>query len=493
MDGTDKLRLPPQSIEAEQAVIGGVMLAPDAFPVAAGILSPEDFYRGDHQLIFSAFQELAEKGKPLDAVTVGEWFEALGLEDRVGGGAYLIEISTRTPSAANIAAYAQIVKDKALQRKLIEVGTDIVNSGFSPDGRETPELLADAMQQVFALAGKAEPSAIRTGRSGLRKTMGEIDRRMKAGDNLLGLETSLPELDELLNGFQPGLIVIAARPSMGKTALMLQMRRHAAMKGHRPYTISMEMSGTQVYMRDIAAEARVDYEDVQRPHRLDIESMDRISRALGRMESVEWWLDDEGSMTINQIASRIRRMKKQHDIGIAFIDYLQLIDISRATGKDKTVATAIQEVTRLLKKLSTQLEIPIVILSQLNRGLESRNDKRPNMSDLRESGAIEQDADVVIFLHRQGYFEKDWSKDDPRQLVAEINVAKARNGKVDGIKSTWLGRYQRFETMTNEDIPDEWYEIEERRQKRGGSGTGFQPHLSTGAGIERSAGASGKD
>lgn len=464
----EQLRVPPTSIEAEQAVLGGLMLAPDALDHVVDIVGEHDFYRRDHALIFRGIQELSEKNRPYDAVTLGEWFEAQGIAELVAGGAYLIQLASTTPSAANIKAYAEIVHDKAVLRRLIEVGTGIVNDGFLPDGRETAEILASAENAVLAVAGNKVISGIETGKEGLVRAYLEMDRRRKLGDALLGVSTSLDELDESTNGLQDDdLIILAARPSMGKTAMMGQLRRQAAITGKRPLTFSMEMSAAQIYMRDVAALARVDYDKVQRPARMTPEETHRVGAAFAKMKDWVWWLDDGPPASVYQLAARIRRMKKQHDIGIVFIDYLQLIDISELLKAGYNTNAAIQEVTRTLKALAKLLHIPIVLLSQLNRSLEGRGDKRPGLSDLRESGAIEQDADLIMFLHRQGYFEKDWAKDDERQNVAEVIVGKARTGTVGRVTVQWQGKFQRFNNLSYENVPSNYSDTYTRRARPG--------------------------
>ena len=445
----EQLRVPPHSIESEQAVLGALMLVSrDTYEKVADIVGEDDFYRRDHQLIYRAIKELAESNppKPYDAVTLGDWFEAHGLGAQVSNGAYLIELATTTPSAANIVAYAHIVKDKALLRRMIDVGTNMVNNGFMPDGRDTTELLASAESEVMAIGDEVKTD-IYTGEDGLRATIKELSRRRKLGVNdLLGATTSLDALDDLTCGLQDSdLIVLAARPSMGKTALMLQMNRACAMDRRRPYTIELEMSQPQVYMRHIAATAKLDFGIVQRPARASETEMERMRQSISKLKGLQWWLDCSPGLNIDLICARIRRMKKQYDIGIAFIDYLQYIDYSRQLRYTNATG-AIQEITRKLKGLAKELGIPVVLLSQLNRALEQRRDKRPILSDLRESGAIEQDADVIMFLHREGYYE-DWGRDDLRNKVAEVEVAKSRNGVTDTVRVQWEGRFQLFNNL----------------------------------------------
>lgn len=440
----EQLRVPPQSQEAEQAVLGGLMLVPNSYDRVADIVSADDFYRQDHRLIYRAIGELAQKSKPYDAVTLGEWFEARGMSEQVSGGAYLIELASSTPSAANIVAYARIVKDKATLRNLIDIGTDIVNNAYITEGRDVGEIMALAETSVTR-ASATVSSTVQTGRDGLKRTYRELERRLTCDDKLLGVTTSVDALDHMTQGLQDtDLIILAARPSMGKTAFMRQMSRAAAIQGRKPYICEMEMSATQLYMRDIAAVSGVDLAKVRNPKLASPFEMDRIRNAIAKMSEWEWFLDESVAPTAEEVASRIRRMKAQHDIGIAFVDYLQIMNLGDVKFG---ITSAVQNITSTLKATAKSLNIPIVLLSQLNRSLESRPDKRPIMSDLRDSGAIEQDADMVLFLYRQGYYEKDWAKDDPRQEQAEIIIGKQRNGETGSVPVQWLGRYQQFNNL----------------------------------------------
>lgn len=476
MNGDDgqmmALRAPPAAIEAEQAVLGGCMLSNDAFDRISDMLVADDFYRRDHQLIFRAIQELAEKNKPYDAVTLGEWFDSQGLSEQVAGGAYLIDLASTTPSAANIKAYAEIVRDKAVLRKLIDAGTQIVNDGFDPNGRDSKDILAEAEQNVLAIANTGMTQDVESGLVVLKRTVDLLSQRRNFTGDLLGITTSLDLPDEMTAGLQDDdLIILAARPSMGKSALMAQMRRACAKEGKRPYTVSLEMSGEQLNMRDIAAVGGVDFDHVRRPRRANSEEMDRIRYAIREMKGYEWWFDQGTGLTADKLCARIRRMKKQFNIGAVYIDYLQFIDISPDVRQG--IPHAVQQVTRKLKATAKALHIPIVLLSQLNRSVESRPDKRPIMADLRESGAIEQDADVIMFLYRKGYYERDWPKDDPRQKVAEVIVAKVRNGEVGSASVQWEGKYQRFDNLSFDTIPANYYESKSTER-------GFEPRQRTG-------------
>jgi replicative DNA helicase len=454
----EQLRAPPMSIEAEQAVLGGLMLAPDALDLVADILTTNDFYRRDHQLIFQGISELAEKGKPYDAVTLGEWFEAHGQSEIVAGGAYLIELASTTPSAANIKAYAEIVHDKAVLRQLIEEGTYIVNRGYQPDGDETANILADAENRIMRV-GNRQITEADNAENFMRRTAKELGRRRALKpDELLGVTTGHDELDEYTLGYQEGdLVIIGARPSMGKTAVVRSQARAASRAGIANVTFSMEMAAEQLGMRDIAAVGRIDLRHVQRPSRASDAEMDAMRKAIASMRHYPWHLDDTAGLTINQIVARLRRLKRQYGIKVAYIDYLQLIDIARLL-KDMNLSSALQVVTRTLKAAAKELHIAIVLLSQLNRSPEGRGDKRPVMSDLRESGAIEQDADIIVFVHRPAYYEPDLDRDDPKRNLMELILAKNRNGETGICTAFWEGRHQRVDNLSYQQLPATVYE-----------------------------------
>ena len=408
----EQLRVPPQSVEAEQAVLGGLMLAPDAYDRIADQLVDSDFYRRDHQLIFRAIRELAEKSRPYDAVTLGEWFESQGLAEQVAGGAYLVELASTTPSAANIAAYAEIVREKAVLRQLIEVGTGIVNDGFQPDGRDSSEILAIAEQQVFAIAeaGARGRSDFVPVTKALIEAFDVLQTRHASGGAITGLPTGYTEFDEMTAGLQPtDLIIVAARPAMGKTTLALNMAEYAAIKTKKAVAVfSMEMSSSQLALRLISARsARID-------QRACAPASSRTRTGAASPARSGCCAKPRSSSTTRRrcrptsCARKARRLKREHDLGLIVIDYLQLMAVP---GNSENRATEISEISRWLKALAKELNVPVIALSQLNRSLETRTDKRPVMADLRESGAIEQDADVIVFIYRDEYYNKDNSPD----------------------------------------------------------------------------------
>lgn len=440
--------MPPHSIDAEQAVLGGLMLDPYALEKILDLLSYTDFYRRDHQLIFKAISELSEKSRPYDAVTLGDWFESHALADQVGGTPYLVELAQTTPSAANIRAYAEIVRDKSVLRSLIEVGTQIAEDGFAPGNRETPDLLAEAEQRVFKIADQ--------NRSG-RKEMVSLKEAMKEAFELLqvryetqgtvtGLPTGFTDFDEMTAGLQPSdLIVLAARPAMGKTTLALNMAEYAALKSKKAVVIfSMEMSASQLAFRLISSIGRINAGRLK-TGQLEDEDWSRVTMAMKMLSESKIFIDDEPALSPAKLLSKARRLKREHDLGLVVVDYLQLMQVP---GNSENRATEISEISRSLKALAKELNLPVIALSQLNRGLESRTDKRPVMSDLRESGAIEQDADIILFIYRDDYYNKD-SND---KGLAEVLISKHRNGATGTVKLKFFGEYTRFDNLARDSV-----------------------------------------
>lgn len=445
-----QLRVPPQSIEAEQAVLGGLMLAPDAFDRIAGTLNEHDFYRRDHVLIFRAIRELAERSRPYDAVTLGEWFESQGLAEHVAGGAYLVELASTTPSAANITAYADIVRDKAILRQLIDAGTTIVNDGFMPGGRDSDEILQSAEQAVFAISeARAEG---RTDFLAIGNAMAEafdvLQKRFDSGGGVTGLSTGYVEFDEMTAGLQPtDLIILAARPAMGKTTFALNIAEAAAFIGKpvaKPVAVfSMEMSSSQLALRLISSIGRINATRL-RTGQLEDEDWSRVSAAIRRLKETKFFIDDTPALSPEALRAKARRLKREHGLGLIVVDYLQLMQVP---GSSENRATEISEISRSLKALAKELNVPVLALSQLNRSLETRTDKRPVMADLRESGAIEQDADMIVFIYRDDYYNRDAS---PDKGLAEIIIGKQRNGPTGSFKLRFFGEYTRFDNLASD-------------------------------------------
>jgi replicative DNA helicase len=444
----DTLRVPPQSVEAEQAVLGGLMLAPDSLDRVGDLLIEGDFYRRDHRLIYRAIRELSEKNRPFDAVTLGEWFEANNLAEQIGGIGYLIELASTTPSAANIRAYAEIVREKAVLRQLIEAGTEIVNDGFQPEGRDVQEVLSGAEMKVFKIAEQG-----RRGRADfvpLREAMKDafqlLQERYENQGAVTGLPTGFHDFDEMTAGLQASdLIILAARPAMGKTTLALNMAEYGAIKTKKAVAVySMEMSASQLAFRLISSIGRVNATRL-RTGQLEDEDWSRVNMAIRMLSDVKIFIDDTPALSPDVLRSKARRIKREHDLGLIVIDYLQLMQVP-GTGENR--ATEISEISRSLKALAKELNVPVIALSQLNRGLESRTDKRPVMADLRESGAIEQDADIIVFIYRDEYYNKD-SAD---KGLAEVIIGKQRNGPTGMVKLKFFGEYTRFDNLARDSV-----------------------------------------
>lgn len=443
-----RLRLPPHSIEAEQSVLGGLMLTPAAFDRVADRLDEADFYRKDHRLIWRAISELSRKGMPCDAVTLGDWFEANGLAEMIGGASYVIELASATPSAANIKAYGDIVRHKSILRQLIDAGTEITEDGYQPGGRDVEEVLAAAEQKVFHIAevGARGRKSNVTMRDAVREAVRVLHQRFENRGQLTGLPTGFAGLDKMTAGLQPSdLVIVAARPSMGKTALAVNVAEHAAIQSKKAVVIfSMEMSASQLAFRLISSIGRINQNHL-RSGDLAEEDWPRVTAAVGMLSEAQIFIDDTPSLSPVELRSRARRLHREHGgLGLIVIDYLQLMQVP---GSKENRATEISEISRGLKALAKELEVPVMALSQLNRSLEQRPDKRPMMSDLRESGAIEQDADVIMFIYRDEYYNKD----SPQKGLAEIIIGKQRNGPTGTTMLTFLGQFTKFENYAPEE------------------------------------------
>jgi replicative DNA helicase len=442
----DALRVPPHSIDAEQAVLGGLMLDERAWERIADKLGEDDFYRKDHRLIFRAIGELSNKNMPCDAVTLGEWFESNGLAELVGGSNYVVQLANSTPSAANIGAYADIVREKSVLRQLIDAGTEIAGDGFQPDGRSSQEILEVAEQKVFHIAesGARGRKGFVAMRAAVKEAFQILHQRFESKGSVTGLATGFADLDDKTAGLQPSdLIIIAARPSMGKTALAVNIAEHAALKSRKAVAIfSMEMSASQLAFRLISSLGRINQQHL-RTGDIQEEEWPRVTSAITLLSDAKIFIDDTPALSPSELRARARRLKREHDLGLIVIDYLQLMQVP---GNKENRATEISEISRGLKALAKELNIPVIALSQLNRSLEQRTDKRPVMSDLRESGAIEQDADLILFIYREEVYDKDSSK----KGTAEIIIGKQRNGPIGTVDLAFLGQYTKFESLASE-------------------------------------------
>ncbi len=443
---TSNLRVPPHSVEAEQAVIGGLLLDNRAWEQIADKLVEEDFYRNDHRLLFSAIRELESRNEPFDAVTLSQCLDNNGHLDQAGGLLYLGRLAKDTPSASNIVAYANIVREKSVLRQLIAVGTDISGSGFQPEGRDSKELLDSAEKKVFQIAeqGARGQGGFQDMKSLLSKTVDKIDHLFNSDGGITGVSTGFDKFDEMTTGLQEAdLVIVAGRPSMGKTTFAMNIAENAAIGDKVPVAVfSMEMPGDALAMRMISSLGRVDQHHIRTGNLTD-EDWARITSAIHILSEANIYIDDTPAMSPNEVRARARRLKRQHGLGLIVIDYLQLMQVH---GGSENRATEISEISRSLKAMAKELKVPVIALSQLNRSLEQRPDKRPVMSDLRESGAIEQDADLIVFIYR----DEVYNEDSPQKGVAEIIIAKQRNGPIGKSLLTFLGKYTKFENYIPE-------------------------------------------
>lgn len=447
-DLTAKLKVPPHSIDAEQAVLGGLMLENKAWDQIADKLVERHFYRRDHQLIFRAMVKLMAENKPLDVITVSEVLQQMEMHDEVGGLAYLGELAKNTPSAANIAAYAEIVFERAVLRELISVGTLITESAFDPQGRASLEILDEAEKKVFDIA---EQGARGSGPEGIRgivsRAIDNIEKRFQDGNVVTGISTGFTDLDKLTTGLQPGdLVIVAGRPSMGKTLLGMNIAEHAAIRSQKSALVfSMEMPGEALAMRMLSSLGRIDQNKL-RTGRLVEEDWTRLTSAVALLSNAKLYIDETPALTPMELRARARRIARERDqLGLIVVDYLQLM---RGGSNTENRTAEISEISRSLKQLAKELRVPIIALSQLNRSLEQRPNKRPVMSDLRESGAIEQDADLIAFIYR----DEVYNEDSPDKGTAEIIIGKQRNGPIGTVRLTFMGHYARFDNFMTDNM-----------------------------------------
>ena len=440
----DALKIPPNSIQAEQSVLGGLMLDNQTWDSVADKIVEADFYRKDHRLIFRVIEQLAEKQQPFDIITISEALASIGELENIGGLAYLGLLAKDTPSAANIVTYAGIVRDRSVLRQLIHVGTEISDSAFNPDGRDTAELLENAEREVFKIAEQRQrgQGGFLPIKSLLAKAVDRIETLYEQDGNITGAATGFSDFDQLTSGLQPSdLIIVAGRPSMGKTTIAMNMAENIAIKGDKPVAVfSMEMPGDALAMRMMSSLGRIDQNKV-RTGKLEDDEWPRLTSAINLLAETKLFIDDTPALTPTEVRSRARRLMREHgQLGLIVLDYLQLMQ-SPSSGDNRV--QQISDISRGLKALAKELHVPVIALSQLNRNLEQRPNKRPVMSDLRESGAIEQDADLIVFVYR----DEVYNEDSPDKGIAEIIIGKQRNGPLGTVRLTFLGQYTRFENF----------------------------------------------
>lgn len=440
----DTLKRPPHSLEAEQSIIGGLMLENQAWDKVCAKICETDFYRAEHRILFRAILELAQKNQPFDVVTVLDQLMSVQRLDDAGGEAYLFELANNTPSVANISAYADIVREKSVHRQMIGVAGEIADVAYNPDGREVSEILDYAERKVFAIAeqtaSEGGPEAIK---SILVKTVEKIDELYHSEGSITGLATGLTDLDKMTSGLQPSdLVIVAGRPSMGKTTFVMNVAEHAAITAGKPVLVfSMEMPSDSLAMRMMSSLGRIDQHRI-RTGKLDDDDWPRVTSAVHMLSEAPLYIDDTPALSPAEMRARARRLTKEYgQLGLIVVDYLQLMKVPGFKADSRTAE--ISEISRSLKSLAKELDVPVIALSQLNRSLEQRHDKRPVMSDLRESGAIEQDADLICFIYR----DEVYNEDSPDKGTAEIIIAKQRNGPIGKARVAFLGKYTRFEDL----------------------------------------------
>ena len=444
----DQIKLPPHSVEAEQSVLGGLLLDTSALDRVADLVTADDFYRQEHRLIFRQIVRISEMAKPVDVITVAEALEIAGELDKVGGLSYLGSLAQNVPSAANIRRYGEIVRERSIMRKLAEVGADIASSAYNPTGRDAAQLLDEAESKVFEIAEAGSHG--KQGFVPMPPLLTQVVERIEtlyARDNpsdITGTATGFTDLDRMTSGLQGGdLIIVAGRPSMGKTAFSINIAENVAMDSKLPVAIfSMEMGATQLALRMLGSVGKLNQHDL-RTGRLQDDDWGRLTHALGKLHDAPIHIDESAALSALDLRARSRRLHRQcGGLGLIVVDYLQLMS-SNAGKASENRATEISEISRSLKALAKELHVPVIALSQLNRGLEQRPNKRPVMSDLRESGAIEQDADLILFIYR----DEVYNSDSPDKGKAEIIIGKQRNGPIGKVELAFRGEYTRFDNL----------------------------------------------
>ena len=434
-------QIPPQNLEAEESVLGAMLISDRAVSTVSELLVSSDFYRPRNGTIYAAMLELERSGHPVDAIVLSDFLEERGKLEEIGGQARLAELAALVPAAGNVEHYARIVRDSAMLRKIIDAGQSIVTMGFEHDGT-TPEIMERAEQLLFDISQRRVSSDFSDFTDLLKDNFELVTRLQETGNTIIGAPSGFPELDKMTTGFHPGnLIIVASRPSMGKSALALGIASHLGLQDIPVALFTLEMSEQEVTQRLVSMESKVDSQRL-RTGQLTQDDWERFTEASGRLAKIPLSIDDSGGITIMEMRAKARRLKaKQPKLGLMIVDYVQLMI---PEGKAENRVQEVSQISRGLKVLARDLRIPIIAMSQLNRNLETRHDKRPLLSDLRESGALEQDADLVIFIYRDDYYNKEESE---HQGVAEIIVGKQRNGPIGVVRLSFLRRYAKFANL----------------------------------------------
>ena len=444
MNGATALeRIPPQNLDAEQSTLGSMLLEKEAIYKGAEILRPDDFYREAHRVIFEVVVHLANKGEPVDLITVSEELKQRGMLDKVGGVAYLTQLANFVPTAANVGHYANIVAEKSLLRSIISVATNIVKMGY--EGSEEVDVILDrAEKDIFEISRKRNVKGFVSLRSILVETFERIEKLYESKGGVTGLPTGYPDFDRMTAGLQPSdLIILAARPSMGKTTFALNLGSYAAVELKIPAIIfSLEMSKEQLALKLLCSEAGVDNQRI-RTGTLRDDDWPKLSHALGRLSDAMLFIDDTPGISALEIRAKTRRIKAEHGLGLVIIDYLQLMG---SRSKSENRQQEVSEISRSLKALARELDVPVIALSQLSRAVEQRADKKPGLADLRESGSLEQDADIVGFLYREDYYNPETD----RKNITELIIAKQRNGPVGSVDFFFQKEFSKFQSLSKQ-------------------------------------------
>lgn len=438
-------RMPPQNIEAEQAVLGSILLKGDLLGSVLEILKPIDFYKDGHRLIYEAMLELFDKNEPQDLLTVSNLIINNNNISKVGGPAYLATLTSIVPVTANITSYARIIREKSILRRLISVNTDIATRCFE-EQNDIDILVDEAEQAIFDIAGSKGEQHFTHIKTIVPKAFAVVEQLYKRKELITGVPTGYNEIDKMTAGLQPSdLIIIAARPSMGKTSFAMNIAQHASLVEKTGVAVfSLEMSKEQLVMRLLSSVGRIDSQRI-RTGKLHSDDWPKLTRAVGMLSEAPIFIDDTPAISVLEMRAKVRRLASQHDIGLIVVDYLQLMQGRSTENRTQEIS----EISRSLKALAKEHKVPVVALSQLNRGLEGRTDKRPMMSDLRESGAIEQDADVICFIYRDEVYNK--AEDNPEKGISEIIIGKQRNGPTGTARLTFIKEFTMFENMSNYD------------------------------------------
>ncbi len=443
----------PHSVEAEQAVLGGLMLTNDAFDTVASIVGESDFFAHDHQLIFQTMRRLSQEDKPMDVITLAETLQSTNELDKVGGAAYLVELSENTPSSANISAYAQIVLERSIIRQLITASSEIVKKGYNPLGWDSSRLLAEAERKLLEIMeNRPKSGGLKDVNALMKEAVAHIEALFHSDSDITGLSTGFTDLDGMTSGWQRAdLVIVAGRPSMGKTSFAMNMVEHATLHQDKPVLVfSLEMPASQLILRMMSSLGKIDQTNI-RTGNMTEDDWPRLNNAARRLKDRPLFIDDTPGLTPMEMRNRVRQLYREHGSpGLIMVDYLQLMSGSTPSeGRTQEIS----QISRELKTIAREYDCPVIALSQLSRNVEQRPNKRPVNSDLRESGAIEQDADVILFIYR----DEVYNEDSPDKGTAEVIIGKQRNGPIGTCRLSFLGKYTRFENLARDYLADQEY------------------------------------